>query len=251
MDIYEKISNSRIVLKELLNNEWNTDEVPILSVNEIKDIYNYDTSKNNILNILGIASKCSFTVNHKIINSHKLHVLYYNFPEDGINSSRITKSILNKIKQLYEKHIDYTDNILFIINEQFSEPLVNISNMIAIDNQSRMFANKEVYDTILAKFSKKSIELNTNHFGNVHFLSINSVVKNILESIYVPKHKVIRDKNEIESITEACNCKIHQLPVIDKYDIMSMIHLLVPGDICEITRISKKVGEYKYYRLCR
>ena len=99
--------------------------------------------------------------------------------EDDIEIYNIKNYNINNLLAPVQPSIPKSGPISnFIINEQFSEPLVNISNMIAIDNQSRMFANKEVYDTILAKFSKKSIELNTNHFGNVHFLSINSVLKN-------------------------------------------------------------------------
>ena len=62
----------------------------------------------------------------------------------------------------------------------------------------------------------------------------------------VPKHKAIRNKNEINEILDKCNCTINQLPIILKNDIISKILRLSTGDICEITRISHKCGDIHF-----
>tara|TARA_Y100000817_G_C16860196_1_gene545455 strand:+ start:3317 stop:4072 length:756 start_codon:yes stop_codon:yes gene_type:complete len=251
MDIINKIVNSRIILKDILSDEWNTDEIPILSTNEVKQLYVNDTVKNNILNILGVAGKCSFSVTNKLVDSHKLHVLYYNFPDDGINSSRLTKSILNKVNSLYEKHINYTDNILIIINEGITESTIKISDLINISKQSMLNDHADDFHSMIDTFKKKSISLQSRHFGNVYLLPLNSITVNLFENDYVPKHNTIRDGDDISKILEQCNCRLQQLPIINRYDIMSILKMLTPGDICEISRKSKKSGTFPYYRVCR
>ena len=65
--------------------------------------------------ILGNGGRCSFSLDHKIVPEHRLHIFYYNFPELGKNTSKTTKSIINKINQIYDTYINKTDNILIII----------------------------------------------------------------------------------------------------------------------------------------
>ena len=52
-------------------------------------------------------------------------------------------------------------------------------------------------------------------------------------------------------ICKKCNCKENQLPIILKNDKISKYLRLSPGDVCEITRKSIKVGQYPFYRICK
>ena len=72
-------------------------------------------SKNSPLNTMGIAAPCSFEVSHKQIPSYKLHVLYYNFPELGKSSSKVTKSVIDRINNLYIDEVFQPDDSLIII----------------------------------------------------------------------------------------------------------------------------------------
>ena len=66
----------------------------------------------------GAASGCNISLNHKDIPSHRLHIIYYNFPGFNKKKIKITKSIEKKIIELYEsKHIGEFDNLFIIINE--------------------------------------------------------------------------------------------------------------------------------------
>ena len=253
MKLLESIINSRIILKEILKeNDWNTDNLPIYSIEELNAIYNSKSSKGSILNTLGNGSKCSFILEHNIIPDHKLHVLYYNFPDIGKNTSKITKSIYQKINQLYELYYNKTDNILLIINDKVTENINNMIDNININNLKLSNTdNIEEFNEIIDKFKNKGFHLRNNHFGIVHILSINSLQINIQQNIYVPQHICIKDIIEIEKILKKCNCKLNQLPIINKSDIICRLKQLCPGDICKIIRSSKKTGDYEYYRLCK
>ena len=78
-----------------------------------------------------------------------------------------------------------------------------------------------------------------------------TIYDNIQQNIYVPQHICIKDIIEIEKILKKCNCKLNQLPIINKSDIICRLKQLCPGDICKIIRSSKKTGDYEYYRLCK
>ena len=87
MNIIDKVTNSRGTLKEILSGEWNTNTIPELSNIEIEKIYNIPSSKNKSIAQFGIASGCNFSLEHRFIKPYKLHIIYYNFPEIGRNSS--------------------------------------------------------------------------------------------------------------------------------------------------------------------
>ena len=48
-----KIAKSRKIIKELLSIEWKTDNIPILSEEEIRHLYNTTETKNVIYNNFG------------------------------------------------------------------------------------------------------------------------------------------------------------------------------------------------------
>ena len=62
---------------------------------------------------------------------------------------------------------------------------------------------------------------------------------------------MIREKEEIQSILNECNCNLNQLPIILKNDIISKMLRLGPGDLCKVMRNSDKCGIYPFYRVCK
>lgn len=74
---------------------------------------------------------------------------------------------------------------------------------------------------------------------------------NITKHNLVPKHEVIVDKAEIESILTRYKLKSrHQLPIILKTDPIAKYYAMRSGDIVKITRTSETAGEYIVYRCC-
>lgn len=74
---------------------------------------------------------------------------------------------------------------------------------------------------------------------------------NISKHDLIPKHELIDDVKEIESIIKDNNLKSkHQLPIILKTDPMAKYLNLKTGDIVKITRVSQTAGQYIVYRCC-
>ena len=251
MNIIDKVTNSRITLKEILSSEWDTSTMPDLSNIEIDKIYNVPSAKNKSIAQFGIASACNFSLKHRFIEPYKLHVIYYNFPEVGKTSSKVTKSICEKLKSLYiSEIISPYDSIFVIINDNISESLETSIHSLNITLQNEL-ESIELEDEIIEQMKKNDFPLEKKHFRNTTLIDINSLTNNLLKHRLVPNHRAIRNKKEIIQILEKCNCKENQLPIILKNDKISKYLRLSPGDLCEITRKSIKVGEYPFYRICK
>lgn len=248
MIITEKVNRSRYTLKEILSDEWNTDTIANFSTQEIEQIYN--TPSASLLN-MGVASACNFSIVHKHVPSHKLHVIYYQFPEIGKTSSKVTKSVCDKIHILYKNgDINFEDSLLILLNEPVSESLENNFNSLNIELQNE-YENIPLSDSILDEMKSSSYPLEKRHFRNVRVYDINLFANNILKHNLVPKHTVIRSSEKISKILETHNCKLNQLPIILKNDNISKILRMTPGDICSIERDSRKSGTYLFYRYCK
>ena len=117
MNIIKKINQTRSILKKYLVDEWHVDTIQDYSDDEIEALYN---SNNSIIQF-GSASGCNFTLQHKMYEWHKLHVIYYNFPELGKPPIKITKDCAKKIESLYESVIEPEDSIIVIIPDNISK----------------------------------------------------------------------------------------------------------------------------------
>jgi DNA-directed RNA polymerase subunit H (RpoH/RPB5) len=257
MKITEKINRSRYVLKEILSNEWDTSVISDYSIQEIDKIYQGIDISDQYIKSYGNGFVCNIRLQHKEINNHYLHVIYFNFPELSPDASlvKVTKRNLEKVEQLYvEEYFNKNDSVIIVINEGVSESIQK-----SIDNLNIRFQNElnvlGLDEDTLKVLKEENIELNKEynlkHFKNVNILDINSLTNNLLKHRLVPEHKVIRNKEEIDEILSNCNATINQLPIILKNDIIAKLIRLVPGDVCEIKRINNKCGENKFYRVCK
>jgi len=248
MNIIDKINRTRYSLKEILSDEWDTSILPDLSNDEIKKMYGVQSSNGSPL---GVAAGCNFSFRNKYVPSHKLHVIYYNFPEIGKISSKITKSCADKIEALYKTELfELEDSIFVIIDAEVTESLTKSIHGLNLNLQNELASN-ELSNEIIDEMKKNDYSLEKRHFRNVHLFTINSLTNNLLNHRLVPKHTPIRNRASIEQILEKCNCTMNQLPIILKDDSIAKLIRLSPGDVCEIKRFSNQCGEYPYYRLCK
>ena len=260
MNIIQKVNHTRYTLKKILEDEWDTSTIADLSDQEIEKMYNIPTAKNKSISTFGVATGCNFSLKHKNIPSHQLHIIYYNFPEIGRTSSKITKSACDKIMNLYKSDlINFEDSLIVIINDKISESLEKSFNELNITLQND-YEEKNINEEIIKEMMENVSPLEKKHFRNVHLFNVDSLTNNILDHRLVPKHDVIRDHKSIEKILEECNCTANQLPIILKNDMISKIKRLANGDVCLIHRegtkrsnLKKKVksGEYRFYRICK
>ena len=251
MDLIQKITKSRSLFKKYLEPEWDVSSLPDYSTKEIERLYSSKLPSNSELSF-GKASACNFTLNHLKIPSHKLHVIYYNFPELNNSPLKVTKACADKMMSLYTKEIiNPEDSIILIITEPITENLEK-----AIED-----TYKKGYETLLeTKLSDEIIEENEalgddkytlHHFRNIHLFHIDTLSYDIGNHKLVPKHECIRNQTEIQKIYEETNSSSDQLPAILRTDPMAKLLRLAPGDVCKITRNSERCGEYVYYRICQ
>jgi DNA-directed RNA polymerase subunit H (RpoH/RPB5) len=253
MYLLEKVYNSRITLKETLSEEWSTDVINDVSMKELEIMYNNQNDKS----IMG--SGCNFTLTNLKIPSHKLHVIYYNFPQLHLTGPKINKTCCDKLTAMYkqdgietddeENMFEKEDSILVIINEPISENIeTNIENMY----HKGLDELRSGINPVLEKEMKENkFEMSKYYFRNVHIFFIDTLYRNIMSHDLVPTHLPIRDKDEINKILNDTNSLIHQLPVILRTDPIAKIIRLYPGNICKIIRKSEKSGESIYYRVCK
>ena len=133
MHLLERVYNSRVTLREILSNEWDTSVINDMSLKELEIMYNQQNDKS----VMG--SGCNMTLTNLKIPSHKLHVIYYNFPLLHLTGTKINKTCCDKLTALYKQDDIETDNeelmfekedsLLIIINEPVSE---NIQTNIEI-----------------------------------------------------------------------------------------------------------------------
>ena len=250
MTIIDKISMSRDVILEISNEyDWDISEVPLLSTNEIERLYNIENHKNSIYSSFGIAAGCNFVLKHKHMPSHKLHIIYYNMPTGNQSSVKVTKSLTDKILNLYkEQSIDKDDSIMILMNEQISDTIHNINDSINILLQENYDGPS---DEIQDEMKTSKINLEKNFFRYTTIFDIRFFQTNKLKHSLVPLHTPIRDRSEIESILEDCKASKSQMPAIIKNDPIAKTIRLTPGDICKITRHTPEAGDIIYYRICK
>jgi len=252
MHLLEKVYKSRQTLKELLSNEWKTDVIHDVSLEELKVMYNTQND-NSYVN-----SGCNFSLSHLKVPSHKLHVIYYNFPELHRSGTKINKTCCGKLNALYkrdgfesdESQFEPEDSILVIINEPVSESIeksVERMFLTGIDEISK----RGLPPAIRKEMKSSNFEMDITYFRNIHMFHVDTLIVNLLNHRLVPTHEVIRNKEHIDTICKQTNSNPILLPVILRTDPIAKLIRLSPGDICKITRRSETSGSSIYYRVCK
>ncbi len=249
MDLIRKIKNSRDIFKKYLEIEWDISVISDYSEEEIEKLYTSKSYNDNLY--FGKASNLNLTLSHKDIKDHKLHIIYYNFPEINSPPLKVTKLCGDKMLSLYTNEIiNPEDSIILIITEKISENIQKTIEDIYKKGQEKLLL-ENLSDNILEqneKLGEKKYKI--NHFRNIHLFNIDTLGFDIGKHITVPKHRCIRNTEEINEILKKVNAVKTQLPEILRTDPMSKLLRMAPGDLCEIMRSSERCGEYKFYRIC-
>lgn len=247
----KKINQSRNNLKSYLSEEWKTEEIKDYSDIEIEKIYKSSQHIKDGINF-GSASGCNITLYHKKIPSHRLHIIYYNFPEFGRPPVKINKQCSEKLNNLYtEDIISKEDSLIVILLNPVPETLEKSIDDLYNSGQEDIIKNG-LSETIRDENnSLDENKYNNYHFKNIHIYHLDTLSIDILKHSLVPKHEVFRFEKDIQEICNKCNCRKDQLPVIERGDAVAKRLRIAPGDICKITRISNTAGEIEYYRVCK
>jgi len=247
----QKINHSRYNLRKYLDSEWDTSGIKDYSDKEIDKLYKTPKPSNSDIHF-GYASGCNFSLYHKLIPSHRLHVIYYNFPEIGNPSVKITKTCSEKLNNLYkDKIIEKEDSLIVILYKPVPENLGGAIEALYSAGQQEL-AIIGISEQIQSDNDKLGEnKLSNSHLKNIHIFHLDSLSVDITQHEKVPEHISIRDQPTINSIMEKCNARIDQFPIILRTDPMAKRLRLAPGDICKILRKTKTAGEVEYFRVCK
>lgn len=246
----KKISKSRVNLKKYLSDEWVTTGIKDFSDKEIENLYKSSQHIKEGIHF-GAASGCNITLYHKFIPSHRLHVIYYNFPEIGRPSVKINKQCAEKINKLYEeKVIAIDDSIIVILMNPVPENLEKAIELSYNVGQEELLAGSLSEEVHSENENLNENKYKNQHFKNIHIYHLDTLSIDIFKHSKVPKHEVIRKQSEINLICDQFNCRPDQLPVMNRSDAIGKRLRIAPGDLCKITRITTTAGESYYYRIC-
>jgi len=245
----EKINRTRKVLKELLNDEWDVSVINDLSLKELEIMY--ENANTNIHENTG----CNITLENRKIKEHKLHILYYNFPELNRGGTKINKTCCEKLVALYkdsaedeEGIFERDDSLLVIINDPVSETIEKgIEDMFLqnMDLIQREGLRKEIEEKRL------TLGLDKSYFRNIQMFHIDRLTINMTKHELVPKHIKINTEKVKKELLNKLEITQNKMPVILRTDAIGKLLRIVPGDIVEIHRKSQQTGITKYYRVCK
>jgi DNA-directed RNA polymerase subunit H (RpoH/RPB5) len=254
--LIERVYKSRNTIRDIYKDyEWDASSIPDLLPKDLESMFNvYNTTDSSLLPI-GDGLAFTLKLPHMFIEDHNLVVIYYNISNDNEKQTKTTRSIVDRIKQLYETdYINTDDQLLVLVNDPQNESLHKLNHMISheIKNDYTYNSkfNKYIYDP--NNHNEDSLKrYNENIFRHCVLLSLDIFQINILKHELVPKHEIIYDKRDIKDLYKKYNMTEQQIPVISKLDIISKIIRLCIGDVCKIIRQSKTSGDSLYFRICR
>ena len=213
---------------------------------------------------------------HIVTNIYKSRkTLLTQFQERGIDTSNLLNNITENELRIMNKNSDidfevkqdnYKISIKYLLNSKLrnttlrnqiinfmeEEKIIdeegNLNKDIDVSNHELIFIIKENPNESLVKVVD---EIYNEYKLYVNIFWINTLLFNILEHEYVPKHQKItnEDFKELKSMYNL-NSK-QQLPLISKHDPVAKVLGVRPGDIVKITRPSQSCGKYITYRCCK
>lgn len=155
--------------------------------------------------------------------NEKLIIKYY--LDDKFKKS---KKILTQLDEMYDKYeLTKSDCVIFLNIE------IILNEDVKSDNVLIQFINKLYAE---GKF--------------VQFYGLQNFLFNISKHIYVPKHRIMKSKTEINELLIGLHTTIDKLPRILREDPMAKFIGAKPGDLIHIKGLYETTGFINKYRLC-
>jgi len=160
----------------------------------------------------------SLEKNEDSLEKTKVYIHY--FLEKPTLRSNDLQEIIEDLFNI-EETLTKTDTLIIIIKEDMNETLTN--------QVKHIWERDKIFITII---------------------SIKRLQFNILDHQLVPNHRVL-SLNELAVIQKKYNIKnLLDLPEISRFDPVSQVIGIRPGQVCEIIRPSKTAIQSYYYRVC-
>lgn len=159
---------------------------------------------------------------------------------DSISDLEI--DIMTRTNKIFSFNVNDNFRIIYYMNPKFK-----------INDLKKYFGDEE---KIIIIFKEKINNLNIKNLKdfeniNIEIFILKELLFNISKHTLVPKHEIVKDEAEINTIMETYQLKSkNQLPIILKTDPMSRYLDIKSGDIVKITRKSPSAGLAVMYRYC-
>ena len=149
--------------------------------------------------------------------------------------------------------------VLYKLDESFKQNLVKRNNIeqfiYDVYDTLKLIENTDTLVIVTTEYTKESVNKVLKNLWEkekkfVTLFTLSNLQTNILLHSFVPKHTRLNSE-EKNAIMAKYNCSNdNQLPQISRFDPVSKVIFLRPGELCEIIRYDKISLMNKYYRIC-
>lgn len=208
-------------------------------MSENKNIISVFKSRNNILDIL---EKRGFNIdNYSGFSVNEIHSLVTNDLLDMLVTNETTG------RKIYIKYFNLEKSVRPNNVHEIIDSLFNIEQILDKNDELIIISKDEPNETL--QKLQRSIYAHDNIYFNI--INIERLQFNILNHSLVPKHTVINDAEDIETIKKTFNIISNsEFPTISRFDPVSQVLGIRPGELFEIERSSKTAINTKFYRIC-
>lgn len=208
-------------------------------MSENKNIISVFKSRNNILDIL---EKRGFNIdNYSGFSVNEIHSLVTNDLLDMLVTNETTG------RKIYIKYFNLEKSVRPNNVHEIIDSLFNIEQILDKNDELIIISKDEPNETL--EKLQRSIYEHDNIYFNI--INIERLQFNILNHSLVPKHTVINNAEDIETIKKTFNIISNsEFPTISRFDPVSQVLGIRPGELFEIERSSKTAINTKFYRIC-
>jgi len=177
---------------------------------------------------------------------------YDNFTSNEIrsmlNNKQLDLLLERPNNKIYIKYFNIVGKKLQKTNiRNMIDDLFYIENILNKKNDKLMIiTNEDANDTLVSNLK----DLWEQEHIHIMIISIKRLQFNILNHSLVPKHIILNNDEKEEFYTKYNIMSDKQIPEISRFDPVSQVIGIEPGNICKIIRPSKTAITSNYYRIC-
>jgi DNA-directed RNA polymerase subunit H len=161
---------------------------------------------------------------------------------DMLNTVSDTElNIMSKVNKIFSIQVNEKTKIVYYTNLKFK---INDLKKYFVDDEHVMLVFKEKINNLNIKNLKEQTNV------TIEIFMMKELQYNISRHVLVPKHEIVHDNDEIESLLDIYQLKKNQLPIILKTDPMARYLDVKAGEVVKVTRKSPSAGEAILYRYC-
>jgi DNA-directed RNA polymerase subunit H (RpoH/RPB5) len=162
-------------------------------------------------------------------------------------SAEVTAETAYAKTKVYVKHMLNAKAIrLKSAIEEIIEELYDLEEVLTKRDTLIVVVNDEPNDTMVEKLKfwhdSRGIHVVIHNIKRLQY--------NILKHSMVPKHEILTETQTMDLMKQYNLNTVKQLPEISRFDPVSLMICMRPGQVCKITRKSQTSVVSDYYRVC-